>query len=368
VRSEAALPATGETALPAPAPIGIIPIPSPVETPASPSGRWPWLAGIAFLLVATVLLVLLVAGRFNQPHPRLAVLPLACGSLDAADRQVCGGVTEALTAELTRDFPRDLAVIAPTSSLVYQGAQKSPREIGSQLAATHLLTGTVDTAGGRLRVTARLATSSGRELWQESFERRLDDAPQLYESLVHRVAGALGLPAPAATKPAISTPRPSGEAYEAYLRGCYLLRKRHFDEAVQNLERAVLLAPRLASAHAQLARARTARRDPAGKDRDAALAEATLSLDLDPQLVEGFLAQGDVLFWYRVDWERAGADYRRALALAPGSADAHYAYATYLAALGRHAEAVAGIERARELDPASMQLRSRLVPLSGPPL
>src|SRR3954452_7285081 len=74
VRSEAALPATGETAPPAPA-----------AAPAPPSGRWTWLAGGAFLLVASALLVLLVAGRSVQPsarppHPRLAVLPLTCRS------------------------------------------------------------------------------------------------------------------------------------------------------------------------------------------------------------------------------------------------------------------------------------------------
>jgi len=159
--------------------------------------------------------------------------------------------------------------------------------------------------------------------------------------------------------PEISTPRPSGEAYEAYLRGSYFLRRHLFDQAVQSLEKEVLLAPSLAAAHAQLARAR-AGRDPAGKDRDAALAEANLSLVLDPRLVEGQLALGDVNFWYRIDWGRAGAAYRQALALAPGSADAYYAYATYLAALGQHEEAVAGIKRACELDPASMLVNSDL--------
>ena len=364
VRSEAAPPATGEAALPAPAPVGILPIPAPAAAPAPASGRWTWLAGSAFLLAASVMLVLLVASRFVQPsvqgHPRLAVLPLTCGSRQAADRQVCGGVTEALTAELARDFPRDLAVIAPTSALVYQGARKDPLAAGSELAATHLLTGSVETSGGRLRVSVHLAISGGRELWHQSFEQGLADAPLLYAQLSGGVAEALGLRAPAPTAPAASTPRPSGEAYEAYLRGSYLLRQRHFDEAVQSLEKAVLLAPRLAAAHAQLARARAARRDPAGKDRDAALAEATLSSELYPRLVEAQLALGDVNFWYRIDWEHAGAAYRQAVALAPGSADAHYAYATYLAALGRHEEALAGIERARELDPASMLVNSDL--------
>jgi tetratricopeptide (TPR) repeat protein len=65
-----------------------------------------------------------------------------------------------------------------------------------------------------------------------------------------------------------------------------------------------------------------------------------------------------VLFKDRMDWEQAGVEYRRAIALAPGDAETHYLYATYLAALGRLDEAVASVERARELDPASMAVNS----------
>ncbi|HEV2844079.1 MAG TPA: winged helix-turn-helix domain-containing protein, partial [Thermoanaerobaculia bacterium] len=84
--------------------------------PPPPRARWPRLAGFAAAGLAVVLLVFLIGSRrLGSLHsvPRLAVLPLECLSEDPADRQVCGGITETLTGELTRRFPRDLEVIAP---------------------------------------------------------------------------------------------------------------------------------------------------------------------------------------------------------------------------------------------------------------
>ena len=60
----------------------------------------------------------------------------------------------------------------------------------------------------------------------------------------------------------------------------------------------------------------------------------------------------------RLMYYEAAQEYDRAVALAPGDAETHYALATYLTALGWHDEAIASIERARELDPASMAVAS----------
>ena len=59
-----------------------------------------------------------------------------------------------------------------------------------------------------------------------------------------------------------------------------------------------------------------------------------------------------------MDWDGAGAEYRQALLLSPGNADILHAYAVYLISLGRTDEAIACVTRARELDPASMEVSS----------
>jgi DNA-binding winged helix-turn-helix (wHTH) protein/TolB-like protein/tetratricopeptide (TPR) repeat protein len=324
----------------------------------APPRRPPWVTGILATAAALLLLVFLIASRFPAPpqSSRLAVFPLACRGTAPTDRQVCGGVTEALTAELTRQLPREIEVIAPTSVLAYQGSRKSVREIGEELGAAYLLTGGVDSSDGHLQIGLRLTAAGGKTLWhREGPATELAEAPLVYGEIVRGVAGALRLPRPAVAGPAV---KPRKEAYEAYLRGIYLARQRNFDEAIASLQEATLLDDRFALAFAELARARVARGHPPEEDGPASLAAVRKALDLDPLLAEGHLALGDVLFKDRLDWRRAGAEYQRAVALAPGNAETHYAYATYLTSLGRYDEAIAAIERARELDPASMAVAS----------
>lgn len=328
-----------------------------IEEGTAPPKRWPLLTGIGVTVAALTLLIVLIASRFSATpaHPRLAVFPLHCAA--PADPQLCGGVTAALTAELTRRFPKDLEVVASTSPLVYQGTRKSPLDVGRELGATHVMTGTVSIAGGTLQVEARLTTVQGRDLWHDRFEAGLMDAPRIYDRIARKVAGALELRSQPAAEPGF---HPSREASEAYLRGVYLLKQWKYDEAVKSLDDAVLLAPRYAPAYAALALARVERGRPAREDAPASRAAAKRALELDPRLPEAHLAMANVLFKDFRDWQRAGAEYRQALVLDPGNADVLRHYAIYLACLGSFDEAIAAVERARELDPASMAVQSDL--------
>jgi DNA-binding winged helix-turn-helix (wHTH) protein/Tfp pilus assembly protein PilF/TolB-like protein len=331
---------------------------APLPPPAKPAG-WRLLTGVAATAVALVLLVFLIASRFpsTPSHPRLTVFPLGCRSAIPADRQICGGVTEALTAELTRRFPKELEVISSTSPLIYQGTRKSPLDVGRELGATHLITGTVDTSGGRLKIEARLATIRGKDLWHDSFTADLMDAPGVYERVARELAGALKLTPPPAAE---TGSKPSREASEAYLRGVYFLKQWRYPEAAKNLEEAVLLAPRFAPAYAALARARVELENPSQEDAPASRAAAERAIELDPRLPEAHLALANVLFKDLLDRDRAGAEYRQALVLDPGNAYILHDYAVYLVSLGRFDEAIAHVNRARELDPASMAVQSDL--------
>lgn len=167
-------------------------------------------------------------------------------------------------------------------------------------------------------------------------------------------------PAVVEQRPAL---KPAPAAHQAYLQGKYFFQQKELDKAVDNLQKAVVLDPSFAPAHALLSRAL---RDNDSKEMPAVSAqtrtlvetEARRALELDPRLPEAHLAMAEALLYYRLDWERAGREYRRALLLDPGLADTHHAYGFYLAALGRHDEAIASIERAHELNPASMLVQS----------
>jgi DNA-binding winged helix-turn-helix (wHTH) protein/TolB-like protein len=334
------------------------PLPSRRSTLRALMARWRLLTGLAATATALIPLILLVGSRSDFPprHPRLSIFPLTGQGRSAADRQIRGGITDALTAEIARRFsPQELEVVAPTSSLVYQESGKYAREIGKKLGATHLLTGTVQASGGRLRITARLAKTYGRTLWEESFDGELMDAQGVYDRIAQRVAKTLNVSLPAAGRTII---RPSPEAIEAYLQAIYLRHQWQFIDAAEKAEKAVALAPHYAPAYAELALARSGREVPPQDDAPASQAAAQRALELDPKLPEAHLAMANVLFKDLLDWKGAGEQFQQALVLSPGSAEILHDYASYLIALGKNDEALSMVSRARELDPGSIFIMS----------
>ncbi len=335
------------------------PLPAPPLLGVPLATRRSRLATLSVTLVLLLLLTILVGSRVGHTplRTRLAVLPLDCRSQEPADQQICGGITEALTGELARQFPQDLDVIAPSSVLAYQ--KKSPAEIGRSLKADYLLSGAAVLNRQELELTLRLSrVSGGKVLREESFPGDLKDAPRLYTQVAREVARQLDLRLSSPLKKPAKEAQAPSPAYEVYLRGVYLQRHEQFESAVATLEEAVLLDPALAPAYSALAQSRLNVQNIDTPDLRATEAAARRAIALDPKLAEAHLALGQLLLNYHRDWQGARREILTALALSPGCAGAHHDYSRYLAALGRNAEAIASVRRAREIDPASMMIGS----------
>lgn len=65
-------------------------------------------------------------------------------------------------------------------------------------------------------------------------------------------------------------------------------------------------------------------------------------------------------FYYDWDWLGAEREFKRSIELNPAYATAHHFYATYLLPMGRHQEALAELEKARELDPLSLIINAAI--------
>ena len=59
------------------------------------------------------------------------------------------------------------------------------------------------------------------------------------------------------------------------------------------------------------------------------------------------------------DWAGAEHEFKRAIELNSNLAEAHFRYGQYLSPMGRHADALAEIKRAHELDPLRISLRGQ---------
>jgi adenylate cyclase len=77
------------------------------------------------------------------------------------------------------------------------------------------------------------------------------------------------------------------------------------------------------------------------------------AVEADPQLAEGHASLGFVRLHHDRDWDSAERELRQAIMLKPGIQVAHRWYAFSLSAMGRHEEAFAEIERARQISPQS---------------
>src|SRR6185295_3657271 len=172
---------------------------------------------------------------------------------------------------------------------------------------------------------------------------------------------------PSATSPVspAEQTRESGneEARQLYTAGRYYATRRTADglwQAIDRLKRAVELDPEFALAHSELADCYSLLNwyvePPPGDAWSLAKQSAIKAVKADPQLAEARASLGFVRLHYDRDWEGAERELRTAIQLKPGAQVAHRWYAFSLSAMGRHQEAFAEMERAREISPQSAVL------------
>jgi len=120
----------------------------------------------------------------------VAVLPFANMSNDEDNEYFSDGLTETLLHMLAQ-VP-ELKVAARTSSFAFKGQNINVQEIAVALGVAHILEGSVQRAGDRVRITAQLIRASdGFHVWSESYDRTLDDIFDVQDEIANKVGVAL---------------------------------------------------------------------------------------------------------------------------------------------------------------------------------
>jgi len=185
----------------------------------------------------------------------IAVLPFESFSGNREDEYFADGLADTLLHKLAQ--LSNLKVIARNSSFQFKGSNKDAREIGSLLAVTALLEGSVQRQGDQVRVIAQLIdTSDGSHIWSSTF----DDSMQNIFELQDRIAQAImqQLQISISERDRMLTLRngtDSPEAYELLMRaiqGADLQDRQSFDAAtsprLRLIEQALALDPDYAQA------------------------------------------------------------------------------------------------------------------------
>ena len=301
----------------------------------------------------------------SQPIRALAVLPLQNLSNDPSQEYFTDGMTDELITDLAQ--LHDLKVVSKTSIMQYKGVRKTLPQIGRELGVDAVVEGSVLRSGSRMRITAQLIrAATDRHLWAHSFEGDLRDVLTLQAQVAEAITGAVKLNLTSAERQRFRSTRPlDPEAYDAYLRGRYHLNRRDaegFEQAIGYFNQSLEKNPNFALAYAGLSDCYTLLSFEGGTPETSAKARtaALKAVALDDNSAEPHtsLAGIDVFAW---NWPAAEKEFQRALALNPNYALAHHWHGNlYLSPLGRHAEAIAELKRAQELDPLSLIVQTDL--------
>ena len=118
------------------------------------------------------------------------MLPFTNLSGDSAQDYIVDGITENIITDLSRF--RDLFVIASNSSFAYKGKAVKIQEVCRELGVLYILEGSAQKSGDRIRISAQLIEgATGRHLWAERYDRRLEDIFALQDEIAKTIVGAL---------------------------------------------------------------------------------------------------------------------------------------------------------------------------------
>ncbi len=185
----------------------------------------------------------------------LAVLYFENLSAAKEDEYFRDGMTEDIITELSKI--KGLHVYPRATVLAYREKPITAPQVGRELNASYVLTGSVRRAGNRLRITAQLIDArKDFSLWAERYDREMKDVFEVQDEMASKIAQALRITLTPQEQQAIAQkPTENTQAYDAYLRGRSHTRRitrTDLEVAIQMYEQAISLDSRFALAHAGL--------------------------------------------------------------------------------------------------------------------
>jgi eukaryotic-like serine/threonine-protein kinase len=341
-----------------------------------------WTRSPATLVLVLLLAALALALPFyrhrnlttsSPPEKGVAVLPFENLSKDEEYAYFAGGVQDEILTNLAK--VADLKVISRTSTMKYKsGPERNLREIAKALGISHVVEGSVQRAGGRVRVSAQLIDArNDAHLWAEHYDRDVADVFAIQTEIAQQIADQLHSKLSPAERAAIAE-RPTADlvAYAFYTKAKDLAwdlawndwegAEKSLNRKVELLEKATQRDPSFALAYCALAKAHCdlflatgaefsdvwrARLELARKAADAALR-------VHPDFGEAHLELARYYFCAG-DFDRARDELTIARRTLPNNSEALYIAARIDRRQNRWDDSLANYQKASELDPRNTE-------------
>jgi len=301
----------------------------------------------------------------SAPEKSIAVLPFENQSEDKANAFFTDGVQDQILTALAK--VADLKVISRTSVMQYKtGQSRNLREIAEQLGVTHVLEGSVQRAGNKVRVNAQLINAhTDAHEWADNYDRPVDDVFAIQSEIAKAIADQLQAKlSPNERKALEQAPTADVTAFDLYSRAKTLFYSVSFSaiagknllESVDLLTQALARDPSFFLAQCQLALAHDNIYFLLGTDHTPArLAAAEAAVEaafrLRPDAGEAHLARAEHLYRGYLDYDGALAELEIAQRTLPNEPRIPELTGYILRRQGKHEEGLRSLQRALELDP-----------------
>jgi TolB-like protein/Tfp pilus assembly protein PilF len=337
--------------------------------PARSGGRtWIYIVVVGALLS----IGLFFAGRFTSPNKwgraagkSIAVLPFENLSEDKSNAYFADGMQDEIITRLAKIG--ELKVISRSSTERYRSKAENVTEIARQLGVAHLVEGSVQKVGERVRINVQLIDAQNDEhRWAELYDRNLTDIFAVQSELANRIAESLHATLTGAERKAVAEkPTNNLAAYDAYLRGLDLLSRPGQTEenqtrAADSFVEATKLDPQFALAWAALSQAEASlyflQFDTSEVRKESARVAAENATRLNPSAIETLLANAYYHYHVERDYEGARLLFEKIQREAPSNSEALVALARIARRESRWNDSVRLYERAAKLNPRDTYL------------
>jgi TolB-like protein len=298
----------------------------------------------------------------------IAVLPFENLSKDEENAFFAGGVQDEILTDLAK--VADLKVISRTSVMKYKsGLQRNLREIAKDLGISHVVEGSVQRAGERVRVNVQLIDAQNdAHLWAEDYDRDVADIFAIQSEIAEQIADQLRAKLSAAEKAAIAE-RPTADlaAYALYTKAKEIDifanwegAEKSANQKMELLEKAIQRDPNFALAYCALAKTQTFLSTGTDEHLEFAKKAAEAALRVRPDLGEAHLELARYYFYAAAyadtaDFDRARDELAIVRRKSPNNAEALLIAAKIDRHQNRWDSAVANLRKAVELDPRNVE-------------
>jgi TolB-like protein/Tfp pilus assembly protein PilF len=326
------------------------------------------------MLVATAVTISAAAGFFLLPRvsahkidKSIAVLPFENLSNEKENAYFADGIQDEILTDLARIA--DLKVISRRSVMAYRSdIVRNLREIGQQLGVAHVLEGSVQRVGNRVRVNAQLVdTRTDEHLWGQTYDRDLADVFAIQSEIAKAIADQLQAKLSPSEKGAIERP-PTRDitAFDLYTRAKNLsltafgssTTKADLLQTGDLLSQAIVRDPSFLQAYCLLAWAHGAIYFVGFDHTPARLAQAESAVQaasrLQPDSGDTHFARAQNLYWGYLDYDGALAELEVARQALPNDPRVVELKGYIERRQGRWDESIRDLKRAIELDPQNI--------------